>query len=108
MPGSARLRDSLVLKQITSRHANGKRLFGAICAAPAVVLEPWGLMKRKQVYQLLLPVKICKVFFNLCCILRFKGCLILQDDLSSSFHAQASFISSSQIKHTSLGGAHYK
>lgn len=49
MPGSARLRDCEVLQKITSRQAEEKRLYGAICAAPAVALLPWGLLKRKQV-----------------------------------------------------------
>ncbi|KAH0732199.1 hypothetical protein KY289_003387 [Solanum tuberosum] len=48
MPGSARLRDCEVLQKITSRQAEEKRLYGAICAAPAVTLLPWGLLKRKQ------------------------------------------------------------
>ncbi|KAK4340227.1 hypothetical protein RND71_041689 [Anisodus tanguticus] len=49
MPGSARLRDCEVLQKITSRQAEEKRLYGAICAAPAVTLLPWGLLKRKQI-----------------------------------------------------------
>ncbi|XP_062091204.1 protein DJ-1 homolog C [Humulus lupulus] len=48
MPGSARLRDCEILKEITSEHARKNRLYGAICAAPAVTLLPWGLLKRKQ------------------------------------------------------------
>ncbi|XP_073286969.1 protein DJ-1 homolog C [Primulina huaijiensis] len=48
MPGSARLRDCKILQDITSKHAENKRLYGAICAAPAVALLPWGLLKRKQ------------------------------------------------------------
>ncbi|CAK9159028.1 unnamed protein product [Ilex paraguariensis] len=48
MPGSARLRDSEILKKITSKQAEEKRPYGAICAAPAVALLPWGLLKRKQ------------------------------------------------------------
>ncbi|KAF4374036.1 hypothetical protein F8388_007942 [Cannabis sativa] len=48
MPGSARLRDSEILKEITSKHAGKNGLYGAICAAPAVTLLPWGLLKRKQ------------------------------------------------------------
>lgn len=59
MPGSARLRDCEILRKITSKQVEEKRLYGAICAAPAVVLEPWGLMKRKKVFSypclLLLP-----------------------------------------------------
>ncbi|KAL5541077.1 hypothetical protein UlMin_043363 [Ulmus minor] len=48
MPGSARLRDCEILKKITSKHAEENRLYGAICAAPAVTLLPWGLLRRKQ------------------------------------------------------------
>ncbi|XP_043714313.1 protein DJ-1 homolog C isoform X2 [Telopea speciosissima] len=48
MPGSARLRDCEILRKITSNQAEKKRLYGAICAAPAVTLLPWGLLKRKQ------------------------------------------------------------
>lgn len=49
MPGSARLRDCKVLQKLTREQAEGKRFYGAICAAPAVTLLPWGLLKRKQV-----------------------------------------------------------
>ncbi|KAA8545869.1 hypothetical protein F0562_020680 [Nyssa sinensis] len=48
MPGSARLRDSEILRKITSKQAEEKRLYSAICAAPAVTLLPWGLLRRKQ------------------------------------------------------------
>ncbi|KAF3435411.1 hypothetical protein FNV43_RR22500 [Rhamnella rubrinervis] len=48
MPGSARLRDCEILQKITSNQAEEKRLYGAICAAPAVTLLPWGLLRRKQ------------------------------------------------------------
>ncbi|XP_073155698.1 protein DJ-1 homolog C isoform X1 [Henckelia pumila] len=48
MPGSARLRDCKILQDITSKHAEKKRLYGAISAAPAVALLPWGLLKKKQ------------------------------------------------------------
>lgn len=50
MPGAARLRDCETLQKITSKQAEEKRLYGAICAAPAVTLLPWGLLKRKQVW----------------------------------------------------------
>jgi len=49
MPGSVRLRDCEILRKITSKQAEEKRLYSAICAAPAVTLLPWGLLKRKQV-----------------------------------------------------------
>ncbi|KAH9310137.1 hypothetical protein KI387_038048, partial [Taxus chinensis] len=45
MPGSSRLRDSEILESITKRQAADGRLYGAICAAPAVALESWGLLK---------------------------------------------------------------
>ncbi|WOH04740.1 hypothetical protein DCAR_0624152 [Daucus carota subsp. sativus] len=48
MPGSARLRDCKILQEITSKQAEEKRLYGAICAAPAVTLLPWGLLRRKH------------------------------------------------------------
>ncbi|XP_054802068.1 protein DJ-1 homolog C isoform X2 [Prosopis cineraria] len=48
MPGSARLRDCGVLRKITCKHAEEKRLYGAICAAPAVTLLPWGLLSKKK------------------------------------------------------------
>ncbi|KAG5010775.1 hypothetical protein JHK87_019290 [Glycine soja] len=49
MPGSARLRDCDVLRKITCRQAEENRLYGAICAAPAVTLLPWGLLKKKKI-----------------------------------------------------------
>lgn len=48
MPGSVRLRDCKTLEEITKKQAEEKRLYGAICAAPAVTLLPWGLLKRKK------------------------------------------------------------
>lgn len=49
MPGSVTLRDCEVLRKITSKQVEEKRLYGAISAAPAVTLLPWGLLKRKEV-----------------------------------------------------------
>ena len=49
MPGSARLRDCKILQKMTSKQAEEKRLYGAICAAPAVTLLPWGLLRKKKV-----------------------------------------------------------
>ncbi|XP_021626624.1 protein DJ-1 homolog C isoform X2 [Manihot esculenta] len=40
--------DLVALPKITSKQAADKRLYGAICAAPAVTLLPWGLLRRKQ------------------------------------------------------------
>ncbi|XP_031282296.1 protein DJ-1 homolog C isoform X1 [Pistacia vera] len=49
MPGAVRLRESDILKKIMSKQAEEKRLYGAICAAPAVTLLPWGLGRKKQI-----------------------------------------------------------
>ncbi|XP_026656841.1 protein DJ-1 homolog C isoform X2 [Phoenix dactylifera] len=49
MPGAVRLRDCEILRKMTIKQAEEKRLYGAICAAPAVVLMPWGLHRRKQI-----------------------------------------------------------
>ncbi|KAK2380597.1 Class I glutamine amidotransferase superfamily protein [Trifolium repens] len=49
MPGSARLRDCDVLRRITCKQDEENRLYGAINAAPAVTLLPWGLLKRKKI-----------------------------------------------------------
>jgi DJ-1/PfpI family len=54
MPGSVHLRDSEVLKKITTKQAEDKRLYGAISAAPAIVLVPWGLHELKKVLHVLL------------------------------------------------------
>ncbi|XP_025682806.1 protein DJ-1 homolog C isoform X2 [Arachis hypogaea] len=48
MPGSVRLRDCEVLQKITCKQAEENRLYGAICAAPAITLLPWGLLRRKK------------------------------------------------------------
>jgi 4-methyl-5(b-hydroxyethyl)-thiazole monophosphate biosynthesis len=48
MPGAEHLRDSLELKRILQRHSDAGRLVGAICAAPAVVLESHGLLENRK------------------------------------------------------------
>jgi putative intracellular protease/amidase len=49
LPGSSRLRDSALLRRVTLRHAEQGKLVAAICAAPAVVLHEWGLLKGRKV-----------------------------------------------------------
>lgn len=44
MPGAEHLRDSADLRDILQRQADRGGLYAAICAAPAVVLEPHGLL----------------------------------------------------------------
>jgi 4-methyl-5(b-hydroxyethyl)-thiazole monophosphate biosynthesis len=45
MPGSERLRDSKTLQQITKKQAESSQPYAAICAAPVVALQSWGLLK---------------------------------------------------------------
>ena len=42
--GAERLRDSTALIALLQGHAAARKLYGAICAAPALVLEPHGLI----------------------------------------------------------------
>lgn len=45
MPGAERFRDSETLKRIAERQVRDKRMLAAICAAPVVALQAWGLLK---------------------------------------------------------------
>jgi 4-methyl-5(b-hydroxyethyl)-thiazole monophosphate biosynthesis len=47
IPGAEHLRDDENLKRILLRQQSQGRLFGAICAAPAVVLETHGLLQGR-------------------------------------------------------------
>lgn len=49
MPGSARLRDSEILKTITTKQAEAGRPYAAISAAPVIALDAWGLMTAVNV-----------------------------------------------------------
>jgi 4-methyl-5(b-hydroxyethyl)-thiazole monophosphate biosynthesis len=53
MPGSERLRDSKTLQQITKKQAESCQPYAAICAAPVVALQSWGLLKGLHVCQAL-------------------------------------------------------
>lgn len=48
MPGSERLRDSRLLTDLLKNQARENRLYGAICAAPVVVLLHHGLLEGKK------------------------------------------------------------
>lgn len=48
MPGSERLRDSAVLDALLKEQLASDKLYSAICAAPAVVLESKGLLVNKK------------------------------------------------------------
>ena len=48
MPGAERLSDSDAVVRLLQGQRRKERLYGAICAAPAVVLEPHGLLEDRQ------------------------------------------------------------
>lgn len=48
MPGAANLRASVELQTILLRQHGLNKYYAAICAAPAVVLEPLGLLSRRR------------------------------------------------------------
>jgi protein deglycase len=48
MPGSERLRDAHELIELVKEQARANRLYGAICAAPAVALYPHGLLQGRK------------------------------------------------------------
>jgi 4-methyl-5(b-hydroxyethyl)-thiazole monophosphate biosynthesis len=48
IPGAEHLRDNATLKTLLLNQKAAGRLFGAICAAPAVVLETHGLLEQRQ------------------------------------------------------------
>ncbi|XP_059661432.1 protein DJ-1 homolog B [Cornus florida] len=45
MPGSAALRDSEILESMVKKQATDGQFYAAICAAPAVALGSWGVLK---------------------------------------------------------------
>lgn len=49
MPGSMALRDSEVLEAMVRKHVKDGGFISAICAAPAVALGSWGLLKGLKV-----------------------------------------------------------
>lgn len=49
MPGSTTLRDCKALESIVRKQAAEGRPYAAICAAPAVALGSWGLLKGLKV-----------------------------------------------------------
>ena len=48
IPGAENLRDSADLTELLKRQAGAGGFFGAICASPAVVLQPHGLLENRQ------------------------------------------------------------
>ncbi|MGD9016947.1 MAG: DJ-1/PfpI family protein [Desulfobacterales bacterium] len=48
IPGAENLRDTHGLKAMLMRHRDAGRPYAAICAAPAVVLEPFGLLDGRR------------------------------------------------------------
>ncbi|KAJ4980867.1 hypothetical protein NE237_031704 [Protea cynaroides] len=45
MPGAAHFRDCTILEGLIKKHVDDGRVYSAICAAPAVALGSWGLLK---------------------------------------------------------------
>lgn len=48
MPGAQHLRDSKALVQLLTQHVNEGKPYAAICAAPAVVLQPHGFLAGRR------------------------------------------------------------
>ncbi|PSS05859.1 Protein DJ-1 B like [Actinidia chinensis var. chinensis] len=48
IPGAASLRDCKILESMVNKQAADGRFYAAICAAPAVALGSWGLLKEKK------------------------------------------------------------
>lgn len=48
IPGAQNLQNSTLLLELLRKQNSANRLYGAICAAPAVVLEPHGLLAGKR------------------------------------------------------------
>ncbi len=48
MPGASHLRDNQTLTRMLRHQRDAGNLYGAICAAPAVVLESHGLLENRQ------------------------------------------------------------
>ncbi|KAG4969028.1 hypothetical protein JHK87_034679 [Glycine soja] len=48
LQGVENLRDCKVLEGLVKKHVDDGRLYAAVCAAPAVVLGPWGLLNGKK------------------------------------------------------------
>ncbi|MGD8371758.1 MAG: DJ-1/PfpI family protein [Syntrophobacterales bacterium] len=48
IPGAEHLRDSKELEEILRRQKQEQRLYGAICASPAVVLQHHGLLEHRR------------------------------------------------------------
>lgn len=49
MPGSIRLKENKILKDLVINHVNQSKLIGAICAAPSIVLNNYGILQGKTV-----------------------------------------------------------
>ncbi len=49
LPGSDHLHDSTTLKRIVQAHHHANKLIAALCAAPVVILDKWGMLSGKTV-----------------------------------------------------------
>jgi protein deglycase len=48
LQGSKNLSESMILKQLIINQADKKKLIGAICAAPAIVLHQYGILHQRS------------------------------------------------------------
>lgn len=48
IPGAENLRNSSTLTEILKKHSQADKLYGAICAAPSVILQHHGLLEGKR------------------------------------------------------------
>lgn len=65
MPGSAALRDSEVLEGMVRKHVKDGGFISAICAAPAVALGSWGLLRGLKVRMVFGNSVLCSCFNEL-------------------------------------------
>lgn len=49
VPGAANLGNCKILESIVKKQAENGKLYAAICAAPAIALGSWGLLKGLKV-----------------------------------------------------------
>lgn len=65
MPGAATFKDCKTLESIVKKQAAEDRPYAAICAAPAVALGSWGLLKGLKVRKKILALVICVPYCHL-------------------------------------------
>lgn len=93
MPGSTTLRDCKALETIVKKQAGEGRPYAAICAAPAVALGSWGLLKGLKVRtNICIPVPFARMHLTSKIVsdLIFDMLILLQATCYPSFMEQLS------------------